>query len=58
MSVSKRLEGRERFIFPRHIEDETVMIRGEQLEELPAGFDLEARSSGVIDASYRMIKSL
>jgi transposase len=28
---SKRLEGRDRFIFPRHIEGETVTIRGEQL---------------------------
>jgi transposase len=37
---SKRLEGRDRFIFPRHIEGETVTIRGEQLEELLAGFDL------------------
>src|ERR1019366_4320676 len=31
---SKRLEGRDRFIFPRHIEGETVTIRGEELEEL------------------------
>jgi len=30
---SKRLEGRDRFIFPRQIEDETVTIRGAQLEE-------------------------
>jgi IS66 Orf2 like protein len=37
---SKRLEGRDRFIFPRHNEGETVTIRGEQLEELLAGFDL------------------
>jgi len=37
---SKRLEGRDRFIFPRHIEGETVTIRGEQLEELLSGFDL------------------
>ena len=37
---SKRLEGRDRFIFPRHIEGETVTIRGEQLEELLEGFDL------------------
>jgi hypothetical protein len=36
----KRLEGRDRCIFPRHIEGETVTIRGEQLEELLAGFDL------------------
>jgi len=34
------LEGRDRFIFPRQIEGETVTIRGEQLEELLAGFDL------------------
>jgi transposase len=40
---SKRLEGRERFIFPRHIEGETVSIRGAQLEELLAGFDLWKR---------------
>ena len=33
----------ERFIFPRHIEGETVTIRGEQLEELLAGFDLWRR---------------
>jgi transposase len=37
---SKRLEGRDRFIFPRHIEGDTVRIRGGQLEELLAGFDL------------------
>jgi transposase len=37
---SKRLEGRDRFTFPRHIEGETVTIRGEQLEDLLAGFDL------------------
>jgi transposase len=35
---SKRLEGRDRFIFPRHIKGETVTIRGEQFEELLAGF--------------------
>jgi hypothetical protein len=29
-----------RFIFPRHIEGETVTIRDEQLEELLDGFDL------------------
>jgi len=40
---SKRLEGRERFIFPRHIEGETVRIRGDELEELLAGFDLWKR---------------
>jgi transposase len=40
---SKRLEGKERFIFPRHIEGETVSIRGAQLEELLAGFDLWKR---------------
>jgi transposase len=37
---SKRLEGRDRFIFPRHIEGETVTMRGAELEELLAGFDL------------------
>jgi hypothetical protein len=37
---TKRLEGRDPFIFARHIEGETVTIRGEQLEELLAGFDL------------------
>jgi transposase len=40
---SKRLEGKERFIFPRHIEGDTVAICGEQLEELLAGFDLWKR---------------
>src|ERR1700733_14060375 len=35
---SKRLEVRDRFIFPRHIEGEAVTIRGEQLEELLARF--------------------
>jgi transposase len=37
---SKRLEGRDRFIFPRNISGETVTIRGTQLEELLDGFDL------------------
>jgi transposase len=37
---SKRLEGRDRFIFPRHIEGATVRICGAQLEELLSGFDL------------------
>ena len=37
---SKRLEGRDRFIFPRQIEGETVMIRGARLEELLEGFDV------------------
>jgi transposase len=37
---TKRLEGRDRFIFPRQITGETVTIRGEQLEELLAGFDV------------------
>ena len=37
---TKRLEGRDRFIFPREIAGETVTIRGEQLEELLAGFDV------------------
>src|SRR5882762_757741 len=37
---SKRLEGRDRFIFPRHIEGETVTIYGAQLAELLEGFDV------------------
>ena len=37
---SKRLEGRDRFIFPRHIAGETVTMSGAELEELLAGFDL------------------
>jgi transposase len=37
---SKRLEGRDRFIFPRRIEGDTVTIRGEQLAELLEGFDV------------------
>jgi transposase len=37
---SKRLEGRDRFLFPRQIEGETVTIRGAQLEELLEGFDV------------------
>jgi hypothetical protein len=37
---SKRLEGHDRLIFPRHIEGETVTIRGGELEELLVGFDL------------------
>lgn len=37
---SKRLEGRDRFIFPRQIEGDTVTIRGEQLAELLEGFDV------------------
>ena len=37
---TKRLEGRDRFIFPREITGETVTIRGEQLEELLGGFDV------------------
>jgi transposase len=37
---SKRLEGHDRFIFPRQIEGDTVTIRGEQLAELLEGFDV------------------
>jgi transposase len=37
---SKRLEGRDRFLFPREAAADTVRISGAQLEELPAGFDL------------------
>ena len=37
---TKRVEGRDRFIFPREITGDTVTIRGEQLEELLAGFDV------------------
>lgn len=37
---SKRVEGRDRFIFPREFGSETVTIRGAQLEELLDGFDL------------------
>lgn len=37
---SKRLEGRDRFIFPREISGETVTIHGAQLEELLDGFDV------------------
>ena len=37
---SKRLEGRDRFLFPREVTGETVQISGAQLEELLAGFDL------------------
>jgi transposase len=43
---SKRLEGRDRFIFPRQIDGETVTIRGAQLEELLAGFDLWRHGHG------------
>src|ERR1700722_10668359 len=35
---SKRLEGRDRFIFPRQIEGETVTIRGGHFEALLPGF--------------------
>src|ERR1700686_2852066 len=35
---SKRLEGRDRFIFPRQIEGDTVTIRGAELAGLLAGF--------------------
>jgi transposase len=37
---SKRLEGRDRFLFPREVTGETVQISAAQLEELLAGFDL------------------
>jgi hypothetical protein len=37
---SKRLEGRDRFIFPRQIDVGTVTIRGDELEELLDGFDV------------------
>ena len=37
---SKRLEGRDRFLFPRQIDTDTVTIRGAQLEELLDGFDV------------------
>jgi transposase len=37
---SKRLEGRDRFLFPRQIEGETVTICGAQLAELLEGFDV------------------
>jgi len=36
----KRLEGRDRFLFPRAVSGESVRISGAQLEELLAGFDL------------------
>ena len=36
----KRLEGRDRFLFPREVSGQTVCISGAQLEELLAGFDL------------------
>jgi transposase len=37
---SKRLEGRDRFIFPRQINGGTVTIRADELEELLDGFDV------------------
>ena len=40
---SKRLEGRARFLFPQDVTGETVTIRGEELEELLAGFDVWRR---------------
>jgi transposase len=39
----KRLEGRDRFLFPREVTGETVTIKGRQLEELLAGFDVWRR---------------
>jgi transposase len=40
---SKRLEGRDRFLFPQDMTAETVTISGEGLEELLAGFDVWRR---------------
>lgn len=40
---SKRLEGRDRFRFPREVTEETVTISGRELEELLAGFDVWQR---------------
>ncbi len=40
---SKRLEGRDRFLFPQDMTMETVSISGAQLEELLAGFDVWRR---------------
>jgi transposase len=40
---SKRLEGRDRFLFPREVIEETVTISGRELEELLAGFDVWRR---------------
>ena len=40
---SKRLEGRDRFLFPQDMTAETVTISGAQLEELLAGFDVWRR---------------
>jgi transposase len=40
---SKRLEGRDRFVFPQDATGETVTITGAQLEELLAGFDVWRR---------------
>lgn len=40
---SKRLEGRDRFLFPRDVEGETVTISGRELEALLAGFDVWRR---------------
>lgn len=40
---SKRLEGRDRFMFPREVSGETVTINGAELEELLAGFDVWRR---------------
>jgi hypothetical protein len=37
---SKRLEGRDRFLFPREVTSEMVQISGAQLDDLLAGFDL------------------
>jgi transposase len=40
---SKRLEGRDRFLFPQEVTGETVTISGAELEELLAGFDVWRR---------------
>lgn len=39
----KRLEGRDRFLFPQDMTADTVRISGAQLEELLAGFDVWRR---------------
>jgi transposase len=40
---SKRLEGRDRFLFPRDVTGETARISGAELEELLKGFDVWRR---------------
>jgi transposase len=39
----KRLEGRDRFLFPQDMTADTMTISGAQLEELLAGFDVWRR---------------